>query len=713
MSDEPNDVSPAQAGPADPTNHQRRGMMLAAWFGVGLLALPGCGGGGAAAPAPDPGPGAPVPAPAPPAPQITGFTPSAEAPGAEVFITGLNFATTVSGNSVSFNGVSAVVLSASAELIVAVVPNGATEGQINVTTGGGTALSDIQFSVLLASNFTTRLLAPGSDGGLAWNGNRLVGAGASISTATDAAPQVWNQRASGADLNDVAWNGTSFLALGAANVIRTSDDGLTWTPQAAPNTPGQLHAVAGNVAMWVAVGDAGSIVSSPDALTWTPQISNTTSALRHVAWAGSVFVAVGDSGSVVSSPDGLSWTLQNAGVGSDAFTALGSDGTTFIACTTGAQPKLLGSVDGVMWTLRASNLGEFAAVAGVSSTGPWVAVGPSGTVYSGDGLTWGNSFNLPGGLPRRVLHTGSQFIALGLTTAGHAAVWTSPDGLAWSVRGVNFDWRALARSAAGQIVALPSGDRTATSSDAGVTWTFGAALPNAADAFIDLAWYAERSQFLAVVQEGPDRYLHASSDGLSWTRGAVLPVHSVFGASPSLLVVAGSGVATSVDGVTWTPRTPLTLNGVLFDLRWLGSLFVGVGANGTIVTSSDGLNWTARTSGSTASLRGAAASPAGVLVVVGDTGTVLRSTNSAVTWTTRASSTFSGLGAVTWAGSEFVAVGSAGMVIRSPDGITWTRQLTPYTSAPTGPNPLHLHDALWLGDRLLICGARGLLVSSP
>ena len=83
------------------------------------------------------------------APRLTGFAPAAAAPGAEVTITG-EFFTDVSGVSVSgvtIGGAAASVTSTSPTQITVTVPEGASDGPVEVTTSKSTATSSADFDV--------------------------------------------------------------------------------------------------------------------------------------------------------------------------------------------------------------------------------------------------------------------------------------------------------------------------------------------------------------------------------------------------------------------------------------------------------------------------------------------------------------------------------------------------------------------------------------
>jgi hypothetical protein len=193
----------------------------------------------------------------------------------------------------------------------------------------------------------------------------------------------------------------------------------------------------------------------------------------------------------------------------------------------------------------------------------------------------------------------------------------------------------------------------------------------------------------------------------------------------------------SSSGMTWTPQTSGTANG-LNDIAY-GGQFVIAGNGGTILTSPDGTNWTARTSGTTIGLGGAAyggnqfivlgdntilTSPDGVAWTAQNPGTAgtfydgvygggqfvivgastIRTSSDGVTWTVRLTiaETFQ---AVTYAGSQFVVVGRNGVIRTSPDGITWT----PRTSGTTD----FLGSVTYGDSQFIAVGENGTILTSP
>lgn len=81
-------------------------------------------------------------------PEIVSVVPDQAAVGTSVLITGKNFSTTLSNNSVNFGSVSATITAATAVSLTVTVPAGATSGAITVKVGSKSTQSKIAFSVL-------------------------------------------------------------------------------------------------------------------------------------------------------------------------------------------------------------------------------------------------------------------------------------------------------------------------------------------------------------------------------------------------------------------------------------------------------------------------------------------------------------------------------------------------------------------------------------
>lgn len=99
---------------------------------------------------------------------IIEFTPKSAPVGTSVTVHGTGFSTKPGENTVTFNGVPAAVISATATRIVTTVPSGAASGPITVTTPTGSATSTTPFTVTAAPEvpaiaaFTPTVGVPGT-----------------------------------------------------------------------------------------------------------------------------------------------------------------------------------------------------------------------------------------------------------------------------------------------------------------------------------------------------------------------------------------------------------------------------------------------------------------------------------------------------------------------------------------------------------------------
>jgi RHS repeat-associated protein len=92
--------------------------------------------------------------------QVLQMSPGRGPVGSSVRITGTGFSSTASENSVSFNGTSAVVTSASSSVLRATVPVGASTGPVTVTAPQGSATSDVPFTVAASGAPAISSIAP-------------------------------------------------------------------------------------------------------------------------------------------------------------------------------------------------------------------------------------------------------------------------------------------------------------------------------------------------------------------------------------------------------------------------------------------------------------------------------------------------------------------------------------------------------------------------
>jgi len=604
--------------------------------------------------------------------------------------------------------------------------SGVATGSVTIAATSGLVSGS---TTLTVTNWTTHMNGPRSGlalNGIAYDGKNYVTVNGAVSTSTNL--QVWNEQVGNASANDILWNGSMFVDAGFFG-INSSPDGMVWTGRdgnTGTYTPTRL-AYSSTLPMWVAVAPditASQVYTSKDGLTWTMSALPTlplNGNARSVTWTGTQFVAVGGLGTVLTSPDGLTWTVRNPGT-TNNFMAVGSNGSLVVACTdaAGTNPGVYTSTDGITWGYAASSssFANCSRILNNKQSGLWVMGGFDFAASSTNGTTWTKSASSVGQL-YGLIFDGAQYVAAGGTLFGAPAIYSSPDGLTWSLKSTYEAIASIARNpSTGLLVALTNTDKSMASADNGVTWAYGGiTVASTSGFFSDVTWSPGLSAFVANSGQG----LYSSTDGLNWTQlgtyGNVC--YGKVKASTTLLVtgctVNSGSVYSSTNGVTWIKATTYPSTQGVIDVFWTGTQWVALGNGGDISTSPDALTWVLQASGTTQPLYGLASSPS-IMVVVGAGGTVLTSTNNGVTWTPQANPSGSTpLNRVVWTGTQFVAVGSSGFEMTSTDGINWVAQPTPYTytSVLFGSDPYNLNDILWTGTSLVMVGTRGLVATSP
>ncbi len=246
---------------------------------------------------------------APSVPTITSFTPTSGPVGITVTITGTNFSTTRTNNTVQFNGTTAVVTTSTATSIATTVPVGTTTGTITVTVAGNTATSATNFTVTASPVIT--ITAQPSDF------IACVGQTATFTTAAAGATNIiyqWQFSPNGivpyidiangggyanATTATLSVNTTANFGLGRyrcringdfASEVITTDQGLSINPiSTAPTVVGANRCGAGSVTLTASGGSNGqykwyttatggtAIAGETNGNYVTPSITSTTS----------------------------------------------------------------------------------------------------------------------------------------------------------------------------------------------------------------------------------------------------------------------------------------------------------------------------------------------------------------------------------------------------------------------------------------------------
>jgi protocatechuate 3,4-dioxygenase beta subunit len=115
-----------------------------------------------------------------PVPSITSFTPTSGMASDTVKITGLNFSTVTTNNTVTFNGATATVTAATNTQLTVTVPSGVSTGKITVTVNGQAGTSSADFTVTTASASSSPTITSFTSSGS--EGSTIVITGTNFST---------------------------------------------------------------------------------------------------------------------------------------------------------------------------------------------------------------------------------------------------------------------------------------------------------------------------------------------------------------------------------------------------------------------------------------------------------------------------------------------------------------------------------------------------
>jgi methionine-rich copper-binding protein CopC len=199
------------------------------------------------------------------------------------------------------------------------------------------------------------------------------------------------------NINNVAYVNGRFIAVGAANSMAQSTDGITWVKVTAPFSSNIRNITYIN-GRYIAVDNNAEIAYSADLITWTKASDSTfgTNQITGIAWNGSRYVAVGTFGRMAYSADLITWTAINDGTGpgesqfpsnrniNDIIYANGK----FVAV--GSNGVIAHSTDGINWTAVSNSNVNLNAINRITyGNGRYLAVTNGGRItHSTDGITW-------------------------------------------------------------------------------------------------------------------------------------------------------------------------------------------------------------------------------------------------------------------------------------------------------------------------------------
>lgn len=231
--------------------------------------------------------------------------------------------------------------------------------------------------------------------------------------------------------------------------------------------------------------------------------------------------------------------------------------------------------------------------------------------------------------------TGYAAIAYDASGTSTTYVFTSADGLGWSLQGTITGLRGACIAQGAGIYVICDGFGKASVSNDLITWT------------------------------APAYAMGTGAEGIT----SIVFAFSVF-----VIVGTNGKILTSANGTAWTAQTSGTTQ-LLQCVKLLNGILVAVGLAGTIRTSTNATTWTGTTAGSTSF--SSVTYGNGLYVVVGQSGVVYTSPNLTA-WTLRTSTTSQNLNDVNYSSAGFIAVGIGGTAIISgvTSGTTWATVAT-------------------------------------
>ena len=317
------------------------------------------------------------------------------------------------------------------------------------------------------------------------------------------------------------------------------------------------------------------------------------------------------------------------------FTGFGSGGN-FVAVSSGSRDVNY-SANGTSWTSAATAL---------PSTSNWVSManGKLTVVESAGGLVVGRGYVIT---------------SLGTTPFTSIGASANLVGIYFVATGAGTG-SGTATPVANHLVAVSSSTTVnAYSTDGGVTWTSGGALPaGMSGATVSVAYgftTATSGRWVAISSTGASCY--SVNGGISWVAGGVLPTATyscmTYGQGKWVALSTGDTInAHSTDGgVTWTAGTGLPTSTTWISITYGANKFVAVSSDGAVdpaYSVDGGLNWS--NTGEIGYLGTGTITDVrygqGVFVVTTSSSNNMASSEDGINWTTRAITRASGTGAL-------------------------------------------------------------------
>lgn len=479
----------------------------------------------------------------------------------------------------------------------------------DVTTSTGTSTNVSSKNVLIGNNIT---LIPGPKEGYNW-----VLQNANIPSLTGI---VYGIPSSGIYSGSGLFVAVSENGSPGSNV-RTSPDGINWTPQYTPSTAnlGWCSITYGTPSsgpssgkgIYVAVANSGttnSLMTSTNAINWTQQVV-TTNTWTSICFGNQTFVAVANSGTgrIIYSINTTSWNNISSFESNWNSVCFGNvNGTipTFVAVGDAGSYVYSTSNPPLAWTSGTNTTNNWQEV--VFGNGLFVAVSNTGTgnrvMTSPDGSTWTSRISAADNNWTGITFGNGIFTAVANGPGSGNRVMVSSDGINWMCRSVvDSDWANVAYgipssgiySGLGMFVAVARTSTNLMTSTGGVqnnvALGIGASLLGTE--------YSAAIGPGAVATEDNTIVIGRNENNKVTLNGSL----SAIGPNGSNTIVSNStvsnqGIYYDISGLV--VRTALSYGTNWFGITYAFDKFYGflntTNTANQIITSSDGISWTAQ-----------------------------------------------------------------------------------------------------------------------
>lgn len=170
-----------------------------------------------------------------------------------------------------------------------------------------------------------------------------------IYSATDP-KATWTLRQAG-NFNHGIWDGAQWVAVGAAGILYTSTDGVTWASQASPSGGTTINFIM-KASTHYLIQYGGTIATAATVTgTWTARATGKAFNVSRIAWSGTVLVAIDNLTPIYSNDDGVTWSNgsvpASAGSPNSLYYPAYGNGLFVVF---GLGGRALKSTDGINWT---------------------------------------------------------------------------------------------------------------------------------------------------------------------------------------------------------------------------------------------------------------------------------------------------------------------------------------------------------------------------